>query len=764
MIKEGSVNKKTYSIKISGLVQGVGFRPFVYRLAHKHKLCGWVENRNDGVNIKINASKNTFVDFKEDLIQFAPISSEIHVLKDEIISFEHFDDFIIKKSENVSSKITEVSPDIAVCENCLLDMKEQQHRTNYPLINCTNCGPRFSIIRDLPYDRKKTTMANFEMCSLCTKEYKNVLDRRFHAQPVACNNCGPTYRLLKDHTRISGINKIIKEISQGVAEGKVFAIKGTGGFHLMCDALNNKAVQKVREIKKRDKKPFAVMFHSIKELKKYAFISEGEEKTLKSWRRPIVLLKKKKKLANGIADNMNTIGVLLPYMPFHYLLFKKLNTPVVVLTSGNISGEPIIISDKEAEEKIASSVEGIITYNRDIHNRTDDSVIQIINKKTNIIRRSRGYAPSSIITNINTEGIIAVGAELVNSFCLGKENLAILSQYIGDLKNTETLRFFEETYARFKRLYKFTEEIIVCDLHPDYLSTQFAEKLAEKTNSPLLKIQHHHAHIASVLCDQGLDEKVMGISLDGIGLGTDEHIWGGEFLIADLVDFKRKFHLEYIPMPGGDMATKEPWRMALSYLYRVFGTDSKELNLPFLNEIPKNKITIVTQMIEKGINSPLTSSVGRLFDAVSSILGLINESRYHAEAPMLLESIIDEKFTGSYEFQIQTNTISFNQCIKQITEDKLNNISNSAIATKFHNTIIKLIIEIALILKKQTGINKVILSGGTFQNKYIVLNAEILLVKAGFDVYLPRKIPINDQGIALGQLAIAAKRREMNLL
>lgn len=756
--------KRTFLIKITGLVQGVGFRPFIYRIAKEQKLNGWVENRNDGVLIKVSTTINLLEQFIKSIKQRAPLSAEIRNIEFEEKDNEILSDFTIKKSKNLSSEITEVSPDIAVCKSCLADLKSQAHRINYPLINCTNCGPRFSIIKDLPYDRDKTSMVEFEMCETCKNEYEEISDRRFHAQPVACNNCGPQYQFLNSKEYIGSFNQIIQEIAVGIEEGAVYALKGTGGFHLLCDALNDGAVQKLRNIKQRDKKPFAVMFKSLEQLRLYVEINEQEESELNSWRRPIVLLKKKKNLAKGIADSMNTLGVMLPYMPFHYLLFEKLKTPAVVLTSGNISGEPIIISDEEANNKLEGKLDKIISYNRKIHNRTDDSVIFVANNKTNIIRRSRAYAPSSILTNLKCEGIFAAGAELVNSFCIGKGNLAFLSQYIGDLKNQETFSYYEETYARFRRLFKFSEEFIVCDLHPDYLSSQFAEKLAVEKNVPLIKIQHHHAHIASVMCDYGIEEKVIGISFDGIGLGADKNIWGAEFMVVDYLNFDRKYHFEYIPMPGADKASMEPWRMAISYLLNTYGNDFIDKELPLFKKVDVKKIRMVIQMIEKSINSPLTSSAGRLFDAVSAVIGLVYVSDYHAEAPMKLESIIESNVDDYYEYEILNNLISFKKCIQQIIIDKSKNVSNGIIAAKFHNTIIQVILEVSVKLNQETGINKIALSGGTFQNKYIISHIERLLSVKGFEVLLPRKVPANDQGIALGQLAIAAKKREMNLI
>lgn len=754
-----------YTIVVTGLVQGVGFRPFIYRLAHEFGLNGWVENRNDGVFIKLNCSFDEAEFFQKEIKKQAPLASnifDIYITKSEA---EDFETFSIKKSENISNAVTEISPDIAVCEACLADLKSQEHRIDYPFINCTNCGPRFTIIQDLPYDRPKTTMSEFKMCPACEEEYTTILDRRFHAQPIACNACGPHYKLHSNNTDFTNTKEILEELASGVDQGKIYAIKGLGGYHLMCDALNNEAITRLRELKKRDGKPFAVMFNSLERCKEYTEINEIEAKNLNSWRRPIVLLKSKKELAHDVCNDLSHVGVMLPYMPFHYLLFEHLKTPVIVLTSGNISNEPIILSNEEAFEKLEALVDGVVTYNREIYNRTDDSVVTINNSNTRIIRRSRGYTPAPIRTPLQMEGIFAAGAELVNSFGIGKGDQAILSQYIGDLKNFETFDFYKETYGRFENLFRFTPEIIVRDLHPDYLSSQFADTLAEKhPNSKLLKVQHHHAHIASVMIDKGIDYKVIGISMDGIGLGDDGNIWGAEFFECDLTKYDRKFHFEYMPMPGGDKATKEPWRMAVSYLFHAFKEELTELDLPLHHKIKASDIKTIIQLIKKGINTPLASSAGRLFDAVAGILGLCLKASFHAEAPMRLEAIIDHSVSESYPYHFDKHIISFKETIQEIAKDKSKAVKDGKISAKFHNTIIASIIDGIERISTENKLKDIVFSGGTFQNKYLIENLENQLIKNGYNVYLPSNIPFNDQGIAMGQLAIAAKKRELGLI
>lgn len=752
-------NSSTYHIKIKGLVQGVGFRPFIYRVASKNQVQGWVENRNDGVAIKITCTEEILNHFLSDVKQTAPPASEIESVEVIEVQRENFSDFSIIKSKSFSEKVTNVSPDIAVCNDCLRDMKEQQNRIDYPFINCTNCGPRFTIIQDLPYDREKTTMKDFLMCPLCKAEYTDINDRRFHAQPVACSNCGPQYSLHLGDQTITSTNEIIKSLAELIHNKKIVAVKGLGGFFLSCDAQSEETVSRLRKLKNREGKPFAVMFSDISTLKEYASVNEKEEYLLLSARRPIVLLEQNKQLAQSVNVGFKTIGTMLPYMPLHYLLFEKLNLPAIVLTSGNLSDEPIITDNDFALKQFSGIADAVLTYNRDIHNRTDDSVVTIVNEKERIFRRSRGYVPSPINLNANVEGILATGAELVNCFCIGKDSQAIISQHIGDLKNIETYDFFCETIERFKKLFRFSPNLVVSDLHPDYLSSQYAAQSSIKH----LKVQHHHAHIASCMAEHKLDEKVIGISFDGTGLGDDNNIWGSEFMVCDLADYSRITHFEFMPMPGGDKVTDEPWRMAVSYLYRTFGRRFTEFNLPFLKDIPSQSVEILCDAIDRKINSPLTSGSGRLFDAVAALINLCTNSKFHAEAPMRLESVIKKGCTESYKYSVD-KTISFAPAIKGIVEDIQQNISNEIISAKFHNTIVKIIADVACKIRDSHQLNRVVLSGGTFQNKYLLENTEKILAQHDFQVYSHLKVPTNDAGIALGQMVIAAKKIELGLL
>ena len=745
--------ENTFIIQIKGLVQGIGFRPFIYRLAKNYNLKGYVENRSDGVVIKINCTASLLEHFISSIRHEAPPASNIVSIDSRLTDNEYFEDFQIIKSKSIINKITDISPDIAVCKDCLNDMKIQKKRIDYPFINCTKCGPRFTIITDLPYDRDRTTMIDFEMCPDCRKEYLDIEDRRFHAQPIACSACGPEYSLLSDNKTINDHNEIIIELVKLIQNNKIIAVKGMGGFFLACNALSEETVSRLRTLKIREGKPFAVMFSSIGSMKEYCHINKSEEASLISWKRPIVLLGQKNSLAPSVSNGLNTIGAMLPYMPIHHLFFEKSETRAIVMTSGNISDEPIIIDNKTAFEKLSTIADAVLIYNRDICNRTDDSVVFAVNKQERILRRSRGYVPEAINLRINCEGILATGAELVNCFCIGKENQAILSQHIGDLKNFETYEFYCQTIERFKKLFNFNPAVVVSDLHPEYLSTGYAADSGLRH----LKIQHHHAHIASCMAENNLDEKVIGVSFDGTGYGDDNCIWGSEFFVCDLKEYSRISHFDYIPMPGGDRAIYEPWRMALSYLHRIFGPELRDLDLPFLAEISPSSVEMVCQAIDKKINSPLTSGSGRLFDAVAALINLAPHTTFHAEAPMRLESIIDKRIKTSYPW-IYAKTISFDSTIQDIIKDLKTKVPLPEISAKFHNTIISVISEVVKESREKYNLNKVVLSGGTFQNKYILENLEILLMKNNFEIFSNKKVPSNDGGIALGQLVIAAKK------
>ena len=745
-----------YIITVSGLVQGVGFRPFIYRLATEAGLEGWVLNTNENVRIGLLTDQAGLDWFIDQIREQAPPASEIGDISVEKAPPEVFSGFRIIESENLSEAVTRVSPDIAVCKDCLADMKEQSKRLDYPFLNCTNCGPRFTIIKDLPYDRARTTMQEFTMCPACRNEYGDVQDRRFHAQPTACSVCGPEYTLVTGTETISGIQEILGRTANLIDEGGIVAIKGLGGFFMACDALNQEAVRRMRDCKQRERKPFAVMFGNLEAAGRYCEISDTEATLLSSWRRPIVILKEKNGLAPGVSNGFATIGTMLPYMPFHYLLFERMKTRVIVLTSGNLAEEPIIIDNRQAEDILGPVSDAVLHFNRGIHNRCDDSVAMVVRDQSRLLRRSRGFVPNPVHTVSSVEGIFAAGAELVNCFCIGKGKQAIMSQHIGDLKNYETLAFYRETVDRFMALFRLEPELVACDLHPDYLSTRYARELG----LPTVAVQHHHAHIASVMAEHGVTEPVIGVSFDGTGLGDDQRIWGSEFLICDLAGYRRLAHLEYIPMPGGDLATHEPWRMAVSYLYRIYGRDLLNMDLPFLTKLNLATVEQVIQAIEKNINSPLTSGAGRVFDAAAALLDLCTRSSFHAEAPMRLENIVSPVTHGVYPYEDGTE-ISMAPAFRAMVDEVMGGVDVGLISTKFHNTIGEIIVNRVTSIRGESGIRTVALSGGTFQNRYLSSLVESGLLDAKFRVLFPRQLPSNDGGIALGQLVVAAKKREM---
>lgn len=746
-------------LTIRGLVQGVGFRPFIYRLSNEMALTGNIRNRNDGVLIEVNILSELLPVYVKRIENEKPPASIIQRIDireiDKLIPCENFS---IISSVSTSDEITQVSPDIAVCTDCLEDMKYQANRLEYPFINCTHCGPRFSIIHDLPYDRKQTTMELFAMCPDCRREYNSTDNRRFHAQPIACNHCGPFYYCIYKGQQITDYKEIVTLSRQFLTKGDVIALKGIGGYHLVCDAHNGQAVSKLREIKKRDTKPFAVLFGSLEKAERYAYINEFEKAELLSWRRPIVLLRERNKLAYGINMGLNTLGCMLAYMPIHYQWFEQLDTDALVVTSANVSDTPILITAEEAEQELSPLVPLVIHHNRNIQNRVDDSVLQVCDNETCLIRRSRGYAPEAFLADVRTDGILAFGAEKVNTFALGKNDTIIQSQHIGDLKNWETHCFYMEAMERFEHLFRFVPSALVCDLHPDYLSSREAEKYASLHMIPLLKVQHHHAHAVACMAEHKLSEKVIAVVWDGTGLGTDGKIWGGEFLLCDRTSFQRLSHTDYLPMPGGDKASKEPWRMAVSCLFYYFGKEQVFLS-GLKQRIGNEKLEIVVNMLISEVNSPLSSGVGRIFDAVSSLLGCCDIASFQGEAPCRLEQIATNDFHSRYFVDVKSDLIVWYPLFKEILLDMDKNLPMGIIAAKFHNTLVWLITEKCKLLIERTNTNKVVISGGCFQNKRLTEQLMHQFKKEGIDLYIPKCIPCNDSGIAVGQLLIAAALR-----
>lgn len=768
-----SVQQSACTIEVKGRVQGVGFRPYIHRLAVGLGLTGWVRNSNEGLSIYLEGTPLKLDEFTFQLNLNLPIASSVESVsvtrsdKEGNIAFE------IRPSINLSDEMTEICPDIALCDECLSDLKRQPHRIDYPLINCTNCGPRFSIIRELPYDRLKTTMDVFPMCLICKSEYSDVTDRRFHAQPVACNRCGPKY-ILWNKGRIAKdlLHEILNKAAEEIRQGGIIALKGIGGFHLICDASSQDAVESLRKCKGRDSKPFAVMFRDSGSASEFVRISKLEENALNSWQRPIVLLQRKTNGEPGLAPALNeglaSLGVVLPYMPFHYLLMERLDIPAIVLTSGNLSEQPILIENMMAVERFSGITDMVITHQREIYNRVDDSIVRIMAGSVCLFRRARGYCPDPIGLTSEAGGILAMGAELTNAFCTGKGKRAYLSQHIGDLRNPETHSFYKETVERFLQLFRIEPATIVTDLHPEYHSTKSGHELKKAfelsgRQISIEVVQHHHAHIASCMAEHKLDEKVIGVVFDGTGLGTDGHIWGSEIMIADLESFSRVSHFGYLPMPGGDKAVEEPWRMAVSALYLAFGEDLTYLDLPLLKTIQKEHLEWVIRMIRNRVNTPLTCGAGRYFDAVASLLGLCLRAVYEGEGPMKLEALTREDIEEEYSIKVGP-VISFAPAFKMIVEEIIRGSDPGLIATKFHNTVITAIVSSVVAVRAVYSIDKVVLSGGTFQNKYLVEHILDRLQRDKFNVFLHKVVPPNDGGLALGQMIIAAKRREKYVL
>ena len=770
-------SQKACRLHIDGIVQGVGFRPYVYRLAGELSLKGWVENRNDGVLVHLQGEAGAVDRFIELLPLRAPGAASISCVEGRPAAPGNYDRFTIKESRRLPGSSTGISPDIAVCSDCLADISTQPHRTGYPLVNCTHCGPRFTIIEGLPYDRQQTSMSGFDMCPLCLQEYNDPDNRRFHAQPVACNGCGPAYMIERGGNGLSSsgnipIGDIIGQLYGVLLRGGIATIKGTGGYNLVCDAMNETAVQEVRRLKGREGKPFAVMFRDIESVKQYCLVNEDESALLHSWRRPVVLLGNRRglrrPLANGISGRLNTTGAILPYMPYHYLLFEKPDIKAMVFTSANISDQPIMADDKEAGEAFGSKPHLFISYNRRIVNPVDDSVCRVVAGNLQIIRRARGFVPEPLILPFNTEGVFAAGSDLKNSFAVGKGSRAILSQYNGDLEDYRTLVRYRRNIESLSGLFSFTPAIIARDMHPGYHSYRYAENMAAGTGCTLIGVQHHHAHIASCMAENMLDEKVLGVCFDGTGYGDDGTIWGSEFLICDFADYERYAHFSPLPLPGGDAAVREPWRIALACVRLTGHSYAGQWVSDVLKDIPGGEIEVTDRMIARGINTPRSCGAGRLFDAVASLLGICLKTGFEGEAPMLLESICRQGVSDAYDFGVFTDR---GKCrvadsmvvIDQVISDIKNKVTPGTIASRFHNGVVRAVAGGVISMHKQTGIKKVMISGGVFQNARLLESVFQLLKDKEFEVFTNRLVPVNDGGIALGQLAVAAKKKNSHV-
>jgi len=731
-------------LEIIGAVQGVGFRPFVYRLAKELDLRGWIINTPEGVKIEVEGENLDL--FLKRLHEEKPPLAYIYSISFEYAEEVGYADFEIKESHSEGKREVFMLPDVGTCDECLKEVFDpKDRRYMYPFTNCTHCGPRFTIIEKLPYDRPNTTMKVFEMCQECEREYNDPTNRRFHAQPNACPECGPRVFLYNKEGNLLGESEEAIDLAiQAVKEGKIVAVKGIGGFHLICDATNEKAVNALRMRKRRQEKPFAVMFKSLQQLKEYARPTNLEEALLSSPQKPIVLIEKVQgSLPETIAPGLKRIGAFLPYSPLHYIILSKLDVPVVA-TSGNYSEEPIVKDNEEALNKLSEIADLILVHNREIRRRCDDSVVKVVGGIPLPIRRSRGYAPLPIKLPCKLKNkVLATGGMLKNTFAIAWNDKVFISQHVGDVENYQTLKSFEEMVFDLMNLYQFEPEIVVCDMHPRYETTKWAEFFSEERNISLLKVQHHYAHILSCMAENGIEDEVLGIAWDGTGYGEDGTLWGGEFLVCHYKNYKRAYHFKPFRLIGGEKAVKEPRRVALSLLLELFGEKALDFNLPF----DRKELEMLFNAWSKGINSPFSSSAGRLFDAVCSLLGIRHINNYEGQSAMILEDLYNQTIKDHYSYSIEGQIIDWRTTILDILQDK----EREKVPSRFINTLAKIALDIA----RRVGIEKVCLSGGVMQNDPLVSKIKEELTKDGFWVYTHQKVPANDGGLCLGQVAYA---------
>ncbi len=755
-------------IHVSGVVQGVGFRPFIYGLAQRHALCGWVRNSSAGVDIEVEGLPAALDAFLAAITAEAPPLSRIESVTVQDIPGNGFTRFEIRHSQAVEGAYQPISPDVATCPECLAEVRDSSDRRyRYPFTNCTNCGPRFTIIQDIPYDRPATTMAPFAMCPDCQREYDDPLNRRFHAQPNACPVCGPRLELLPSpalgappqwDTLPADPLDAARALLQA---GYIVAIKGLGGFHLACDATDPAAVRTLRARKGRAAKPFAVMMPDLDTVRQVCAVSEAAARALEGSERPIVLLPLLPggPIAPQVAPGLRELGVMLPYTPLHHLLLQQTPgfPPVLVMTSGNFSEEPIATDNGDALARLGPLADAFLLHDRAIHIRCDDSVVRATEGGVLPLRRSRGYAPYPVPLPFESPPLLATGAELKNTFCLARDTHAFISQHIGDLANYDALRSYEHSIAHMERLFRITPEIIAHDAHPDYLATRYALRRPE----PRVAVQHHHAHLASCLAEHKVPpgEPAIGVIFDGTGLGPDGAIWGGEVLIGGYDGFRRFAHLCYVPLPGGDAATLRPYRTALAHLWSA-GLPWDDDLLPVMAAPPQEQ-TIIRQQLEKRLNAPLTSSMGRLFDAAAALCGVLQEVTYEAQAAIWLEAGADPDEAGAYPFAIkrgEAGAYLFDPAplLRALLRDRREGAPVPRLSARFHNGVADLVCNICLLAREETGIATVALSGGVFQNATLLRAAGERLRRAGLTVLTHQLVPPNDGGLALGQAAIAA--------
>jgi hydrogenase maturation protein HypF len=759
-------------IRVRGVVQGVGFRPCVYTLARSLGLVGHVFNSSSGVTIEVEGEAAAVVAFVRRLRDEAPPLARIaEVVVAAMVAFGEVE-FSIRESQEEAGRFGLVPADAGTCAACWREFGDPGNRRyGYPFTNCTHCGPRYTIIHDVPYDRATTTMAGFTMCAACEREYRDPEDRRFHAQPNACAMCGPSLALLPRGVSPAEISfadkdalRVIRRARELLRDGKILAVKGLGGFLLACDATNDAAIAELRRRKRRPDKPFAVMARDVAAVQRFCAVSDEESALLQDARRPIAILgalaeKNDVGLAEGVAPGNRTVGVMLPYTPLHYLLFG--DSPegdaefrALVMTSGNLSEEPILVTNEDALQGLESVADWFLLHNRDIATRVDDSVERVFEGRERVLRRSRGFVPQTVDLGVEMQEVLAFGAELKSTFCLTKGQYAILSQHIGDLENYETTQFFEETLGKMQRLFRLRPQAVAYDLHPDYRSTRLALALDIEKK---IGVQHHHAHIASCMAENHLRGDVIGVAMDGTGYGTDGAIWGGEFLVASFARFERRGHLRYVPLPGGNMAVRQPWRMALSYLQDAFGAEIPE-ELARFRGVGRRQMALVDAMITRRLQTVATSSCGRLFDAVAAMLGVVSEVSFEGQAAIALEMAVERGVEERYDFEVEdaaAMVVDLRPMMRGIARDVAAGRRVGVIAARFHNTVSAVIVEVCCRIRRSDGLERVCLSGGTFQNVYLLGRTAEELRRFGFGVFLHAMVPANDGGISLGQAVIA---------
>ena len=754
--------RRRVTIRVRGIVQGVGFRPFICRLVERYRLAGWVRNQADGVEIEVAGPAGAVEELVRDIAAEAPPLAR--VVQVEVVEqpFAPLEGFRIVKSRAEQARATLIAPDVCICPDCLDELlTPSDRRYRYPFINCTNCGPRYTIIRDIPYDRDKTTMAPFTMCPACQNEYDNPRDRRFHAQPNACWECGPKVWLeAAGGEKLAAGDRAMKEAVLRLQEGAILAIKGLGGFHLAVLATRESAVSRLRSRKVREEKPFAVMFSGLEAVTRCCQVNEREAELLQDLKRPIVLLKRKRApeglvVAPGVAPQNRFLGAFLPYTPLHVLLFQGSPFEALVMTSGNQSDEPIVMANPEARERLKDIADFLLLHDRNIHMRCDDSVTRVLHGQPRPLRRARGYVPVPVFLAEAGPSVLGVGAELKNTVCLSRGKEAFLSQHIGDLENLETLHSFEQAIAHLQKVLEIKPACLAHDLHPDYLSTQWA---LARQDLPRLAVQHHHAHIASVMAEQHLSGPVLGLAMDGTGYGTDGTIWGGEILRVEGAGCERLGHFRKIPLPGGTMAVREPWRMALTYLWGLDPARGCERFADILERWPREKVRIVLQMLERNLHAPLTSSCGRLFDAVSALIGLRSAVTYEGQAAIELEQALEEhadQYQGSVTQENGVWILDPLPMMVQVVDDIRNGVTPGIISARFHNGVVSLLADAATVIAGEAGLQHIALSGGVFQNAYLFEHLVSLLAERGFEVHSHVEVPANDACIALGQAYVA---------